>query len=200
MFTGIVASVGRVTESTPSQAGARLRIDAGRLSLEDVVIGDSIAVNGTCLTVVALDGRHFEVDVSHETMRCTAGFVTGARVNLEKALRLADRLGGHFVTGHIDGTGRVCRAQPVGENRLVQIEVPEELSKYIARKGSVTVNGVSLTVNEVLGRAFSVNLIPHTLAMTNLAELQPDAVVNIEIDLLARYAERLLDGLSRRGS
>jgi len=192
MFTGIVAAVGRVTETTASAAGLKLRVDAGGLPLDDVQIGDSIAVNGVCLTVVSLDTDAFDVDVSHETLECATGFAHGSTVNLEKALRLSDRLGGHLVSGHVDGRGVVERFEPVGDNKFVAIEVPAELARYVARKGSVAVDGVSLTVNDVDADRFTVNLIPHTLAHTNLNRLHPGAEVNIEIDLLARYAERIL--------
>jgi riboflavin synthase len=192
MFTGIVAAVGRVTETTASAAGLKLRVDAGGLPLDDVQIGDSIAVNGVCLTVVSLDTDAFDVDVSHETLECATGFAHGSTVNLEKALRLSDRLGGHLVSGHVDGRGVVERFEPVGDNKLLEIDVPAELARYVARKGSVAVDGVSLTVNAVDGNRFTANLIPHTLAHTNLNRLHPGAEVNIEIDLLARYAERIL--------
>jgi riboflavin synthase len=191
MFTGIVAAVGRVIESSPTSGGVRLRIDAAGLSLDDVAIGDSIAVDGACLTVVSLAGRTFEVDLSHETLACIAGFDENAHVNLEKALRLSDRLGGHLVSGHVDGVGTVERIEPVGDNRTLEIAIPEDLARYVARKGSIAVDGVSLTVNEVSRSTFAVNLIPHTLANTNLAALAPDDRVNIEIDLVARYVERL---------
>jgi riboflavin synthase len=193
MFTGIVAAVGRVVEVTPSTGGVRLRIDAGALSLDDVAIGDSIAVNGACLTVVSRTDRSFDVDLSPETLACVVGFAAHAQVNLEKALRLADRLGGHLVSGHVDGIGVVQSVQPAGDNRVIAFTVPETLARYVARKGSIAVNGVSLTVNEVSGTTFAVNLIPHTLASTNLQTLQSGAQVNIEIDLVARYCERLLD-------
>ena len=191
MFTGIVAAVGHIAEVTPSVGGARLRIDAGALPLGDVALGDSIAVDGVCLTVVALDRQSFEVDVSHETMSCVAGFPAAREVNLEKALRLADRLGGHLVSGHVDGVGTVTRFEPAGDNMLLEITVPPTLARYIARKGSVAVDGVSLTVNEVTDATFCINLIPHTLAHTNLRALQAGSRVNIEIDLLARYVERM---------
>jgi riboflavin synthase len=191
MFTGIIAAVGRVIDTTPSAGGMKLRIDAVGLALDDVAPGDSIAVNGVCLTVVSLHGGAFEVDVSRETLACAAGFDSACEVNLEKALRLSDRLGGHLVSGHIDGVGRVERLEPVGDNRLLEIAIPPELTRYIARKGSVAVDGVSLTVNEVTHTRFSVNLIPHTLAHTNFSRLQPGSRVNIEIDLVARYLERL---------
>ena len=192
MFTGIVAAVGRIAEITPAAGGVRLAIDAGALALDDVATGDSIAVSGVCLTVVALRPGVFEVDVSDETLACTSGFDREAAVNLEKALRLSDRLGGHLVSGHVDGRGRVERFEPVGESRLLEISVPRELGRYVARKGSVAVDGVSLTVNDVTAERFSVNLIPHTLAHTNFDRLRAGTVVNIEIDLLARYCERLL--------
>ena len=191
MFTGIVAAVGRVVETAPTPGGVRLRIDADALGLDDVALGDSIAVNGVCLTVVALGARTFEADVSRETLSCVAGFELDAPVNLEKALRLADRIGGHLVTGHVDGVGRVERIEPVGDNRLVEISLPADLARYVARKGSVAVDGVSLTVNAVTGARFTVNLIPHTLARTRFAALDAGAPVNIEIDLLARYVERM---------
>ncbi|MBI2296109.1 MAG: riboflavin synthase [Betaproteobacteria bacterium] len=191
MFTGIVAAVGKVAAGTPAAGGLRLRIAAGGLDLGDVAAGDSIAVNGVCLTVVARGAGEFEADVSRETLACTAGFAAGDRVNLEKALRLADRLGGHLVSGHVDGVGAVRRSEPEGENRLLAVAAPRELAQYIARKGSIAVNGVSLTVNEVNGAEFVVNLIPHTLAGTTLGELRARDKVNLEVDMLARYVERL---------
>lgn len=198
MFTGIVNQVGTVAANTPARGGLRLGIEAGRPYLEEVASGDSIAVNGVCLTVVSCSGAVFEVDVSRETLACAAGFRVNARVNLEKALRLSDRLGGHLVSGHVDGAGTVTRAQAVGDNRLLAVNVPAGLARYIARKGSVALNGVSLTVNAVSGTEFSVNLIPHTLQATNLRDLGVGDKVNIEVDLFARYAERLLEGLSSR--
>ncbi len=194
MFTGIVQAVGRIDRFTPNGLGARARIDAPALDLSDALLGDSIAVNGCCLTVVALDPTGFEVDISKETLDCTAGFRPGERLNLEKALRANDRLGGHLVTGHVDGVGDVVSVEPVGDNRKLTFRVPGELSKYIARKGSITVNGVSLTVNQVSRDVFSVNLIPHTLSVTNLGELAAGSRVNLEVDLIARYVERMLTG------
>jgi riboflavin synthase len=193
MFTGIVAAVGRIASMQPAAGGARVEIDAGGLALDDVAIGDSIAVNGVCLTAVALTPDRFTVDVSAETLRVTAGFLPGAEVNLEKALRLADRLGGHIVSGHVDGVGRVTEIAAAGESRVVTIAVPPELARYVARKGSIAVNGVSLTVNEVQGERFSVNLIPHTLAATTFHAVSPGAPVNLEVDMLARYIERMLE-------
>ena len=191
MFTGIITAVGRIDEVTPSAGGARLRIDAGTLPLDDVALGDSIAVDGVCLTAVALHGAAFEVDVSQETIDCVAGFPRGREVNLEKAMRLSDRLGGHLVSGHVDGVALVERFESVGDNTLLEVSVPQALARYIARKGSVAVDGASLTVNTVSGCTFSVNLIPHTLAHTNFRGLRPGARVNIEIDLIARYIERM---------
>jgi len=191
MFTGIVAAVGTVRDVEPARAGRRLGIDAGRFGLKDVAVGDSIAVNGVCLTVVARKGRTFEADVSRETLACTTGFARGSRVNLEKALRLADRLGGHLVSGHVDGVGSVTQVRPAGKSRVIVLRAPGDLAKYIARKGSVAVNGVSLTVNDVKGAEFAVNLIPHTLAASNLGALRARDRVNLEVDIMARYIERL---------
>ena len=191
MFTGIVAAVGTVTAAVPAAGGLRLVVDAAGLGLKDVAVGDSIAVNGICLTVAARSARNFEADVSRETLACTAGFARGGRVNLEKALRATDRLGGHIVSGHVDGVGIVTRMQRAGANRVIAFRAPAQLAKYIARKGSVTLNGVSLTVNAVNGVKFTVNLIPHTLAETNLGKLGVGMRVNIEVDMLARYVERL---------
>ena len=196
MFTGIIAAVGRVAKVLPGSGGARVEVEGGALPLADVVVGDSIAVNGVCLTVVAVERDGFSVDVSGETLSCTVGLAQGAPVNLEKAMRLADRLGGHLVSGHIDGVGRIVEMKPAGENRLVTVEVPRELARYIARKGSVAVNGVSLTVNDVDGDRFSVNLIPHTLRATSFHALAVSAPVNVEVDMLARYVERILSASS----
>ena len=191
MFTGIVTAIGTVTAAVPAAGGLRLVVDAAGLGLKDVAVGDSIAVNGICLTVAARSARNFEADVSRETLACTAGFARGGRVNLEKALRATDRLGGHIVSGHVDGVGIVTRMQRAGANRVIAFRAPAQFAKYIARKGSVTLNGVSLTVNAVNGVKFTVNLIPHTLAETNLGELGVGRRVNIEVDMLARYVERL---------
>ena len=202
MFFGIVAAVGRITQLTPRNDGTptvRLTVDGGDLPLDDVALGDSIACNGVCLTVVERTTTHVCVDASPETLSCTVGLDAPGAINLEKALRLADRLGGHLVSGHVDGVGRVLRFDPVGDNRLLEIEAPQELAKYIARKGSITVNGVSLTTNTVDGARFSINLIPHTLEATTLGELQAGCRVNLEIDLIARYVERMLDPTSANG-
>jgi len=192
MFSGIIAAVGRITHLTTREAGFRLHVEAGTLGLDDVALGDSIACNGVCLTVVASEGNKFMVDVSPETLSCTVGLDAPGEINLEKALRLADRLGGHLVSGHVDGVGTVLRFDPVGDNRLLEIQAPHDLAKFIARKGSVTVNGTSLTTNEVAGDIFTINLIPHTLENTTLRHLAAGSKVNLEVDLIARYCERLL--------
>lgn len=193
MFTGIIAAVGRIAERTPREAGVRLTIDAGTLDLSDVALGDSIACNGVCLTVVELGPRTFKVDVSPESLSCTVGLEGNGPINLEKALRLADRLGGHLVSGHVDGVGEVLAFDAIGDNRRLVIRAPAELARYIARKGSIAVNGVSLTTNTVDGRDFAINLIPHTLDNTTLHLLAAGAKVNLEVDLIARYAERMLN-------
>lgn len=191
MFTGIVAAVGRIAKIVPAPGGVRLHVNTGGLDMGDVALGDSIAVSGTCLTVVAFAPAHFEAEVSQATLSVVAGFAEGMPVNLEKALRLADRLGGHLVTGHVDGSGTVSRFDAVGDNRRLVVEAPRAIARYIARKGSVAVDGVSLTVNAVDGDRFEVNLIPHTLGATTLQNLQTGAKVNLEVDMLARYVERL---------
>lgn len=191
MFTGIVTTVGRIDAVDATAGGARVRVDAPGLALADGQVGESIAVNGVCLTAVVISAAGFDADVSLETLRCTAGFAQGAAVNLERALRLADRLGGHLVSGHVDGVGTVVSVQPAGDNRVFVFEAPSEVVRYVAVKGSIAINGVSLTVNEVNDRQFSVNLIPHTLATTNLGALAAGARVNLEADMVARYVERL---------
>ncbi|MDR5172507.1 riboflavin synthase [Methylobacillus flagellatus] len=191
MFTGIIQAQGHIKTITPHGDDARLVIDTGNLDLQDVAIGDSIAVNGVCLTVVTLGTDTFEADVSKETLSCTVGLDTLREVNLEKALRLSDRLGGHLVSGHVDGVGQVIRFEPVGESMLLAVRAPNPLSRYIAVKGSITVDGVSLTVNHVDGDDFNVNLIPHTVEVTTLKGLGVGSRVNLEIDLIARYVDRM---------
>jgi riboflavin synthase len=193
MFTGIVEAIGEVRAIQPRGPDAGVIIGSGELDLSDVKVGDSIAVNGCCLTVVELTPQAFRVDVSRETLERTIGFEAGSRVNLEKALRVSDRLGGHLVTGHIDGLGEVTCWEAVGESWRLEVRVPAELARYLARKGSITINGVSLTVNRAEGDRFEVNLIPHTLEVTNLKSLAVGVRVNLEVDLLARYIERLLE-------
>ena len=193
MFTGIISAIGTIARCTPLQTGIRLTINAPDLDLKDVKLGDSIAHNGVCLTVIAKRKGGYDVDVSRETLDCTVGLeLPGNRLNLEKALRLADRLGGHLVSGHVDGVGEVVKFEPVGESHELVIKAPKALSRYIARKGSITVDGVSLTTNRVSGRKFSINLIPHTVSVTTLSRIEAGSRVNLEIDLMARYAERML--------
>ena len=193
MFTGIIADVGSIAEIQDREGGLRLRIATNRLDMSDVQLGDSIAVNGVCLTAIKLEDKSFNVDVSRETLHCTVGLEQqGAQVNLEKALRLADRLGGHLVSGHVDGVGEVLEFHNLGESWKLGVRAPKALAKYIAAKGSITINGVSLTVNKVEGAVFEVNLIPHTLQETTLKGLHPDSRVNLEIDLIARYVERMM--------
>lgn len=200
MFTGIVAAVGKITsvqaQGAGADAGVRLAIDAGGLPMQDVALGDSIAINGACMTVVEKSAQGFMVDVSRESLNHTVGLDAAGEVNLEKALTLADRLGGHLVSGHVDGLGVVRKFEPVGESWELVVECPRDLAKYLAYKGSIVVNGVSLTVNRVddieQGCLFSINLIPHTLEVTVLKHLKAGAKVNLEIDLIARYVERML--------
>jgi riboflavin synthase len=193
MFTGIVQAIGIVTRVEPRGGDTRLHIEAGALGLGDVALGDSICVSGVCLTAIALEGTVFAVDVSVETLSCTtlATLQTGDGVNLEKSLRLADRLGGHLVSGHVDGIGRVVAITPDARSQRWVFELPRELARYVAAKGSICVDGVSLTVNEVEGNRFGVNLIPHTIEVTTFRDRRAGAQVNIEIDMIARYVERL---------
>ncbi|NBQ85558.1 MAG: riboflavin synthase [Methylophilaceae bacterium] len=191
MFTGIIQATGKIETITPSGEDAKLRIQVGDLDMSDVQIGDSIAVNGVCLTVVTFTSSHFDVHVSKETLNCTVGLDAPRLVNLEKALRLSDRLGGHLVSGHVDGVGQVTRFEAVGECWLLVVRAPHTLSRYIAVKGSIAIDGVSLTVNQVDKDSFSMNLIPHTLDNTALKNLGIGSRVNLEVDLIARYVERM---------
>lgn len=194
MFTGIVTATGRVTCSEPRGGDLRLGIVAPDFDARDVAPGDSIAVSGCCLTVVAPKGDTLIFDVSKETLSLTTlgGLHAGDRVNLEKALRLSDRLGGHLVSGHIDGVGTIVSIEPDARSQRWTIGAPPVLVRYIAAKGSVCVDGVSLTVNEIGGNGFGVNLIPHTVAATTFADRGVGDRVNLEVDLLARYIERML--------
>jgi riboflavin synthase len=196
MFTGIIEAIGSVAKLQQLGSDWRLTIDTGKLDLSDVVLGDSIAVNGCCLTVVELKENIFSADVSNESMRCTAlgEFKDGTRVNLEKAMLASGRLGGHIVSGHVDGVGSLVELSEDGASVRLVYEAPKEIAKYIAAKGSVCIDGTSLTVNEVSGQKFSVNVIPHTQAETIIGDYKVEQNVNLEVDLIARYLERLLQG------
>lgn len=196
MFTGIIQSVGTIAALESRGGDVRLRMRTGKLDLADVRLGDSIAVNGVCLTAVDLPGDGFAADVSRETLSLTTlgDLVPGSRVNLEKALTLATRLGGHLVSGHVDGVGRVVERRDDARSVRFVVEAPAELARYIAHKGSICVDGTSLTVNAVSGARFDLNIVPHTLQETIMADYSPDTRVNLEVDLLARYLERLLLG------
>ena len=193
MFTGIVQSVGIIRVIEPSAGDVTIEVQTPAMSLESVAAGDSIAVNGVCLTVTGKDSDAFRADVSRETLAMTTlgRWEPGTRVNLEKALLAGQPLGGHYVTGHVDGVGRVIGRRDDARSIRVEFEVPTPLAKYVARKGSVCVDGVSLTVNGVSGPRFDVNLVPHTLEVTILGDYQPGTAVNIEVDIIARYLERL---------
>jgi riboflavin synthase len=194
MFTGIVTHIGRIAAARPHGDGLRLRIDAPGFGMDDVGLGDSIAIQGVCHTVVAKDAQGFEVDTSRATLDVTAGLEQGRDVNLEKSLRLSDRLGGHLVQGHVDGVGIVAAFEDLGGSWRLAIDAPAPLAKFIAQKGSICVDGVSLTVNAVEGTRFEINVIPHTRTVTTFARLAPGARVNLEVDLLARYVERMSGG------
>jgi riboflavin synthase len=191
MFTGIIQAVGQIERATPKAQDLKLSIAANDLGLSDVKIGDSIAVNGVCLTVMHLTKTHFEAHVSRETLSCTVSLDGPRAVNLEKALRFSDRLGGHLISGHVDGVGQVVRFEPAGDCVVLAVRAPHALSRYIAVKGSIAIDGVSLTVNTVEKDTFSVNLIPHTLSMTSLKNLGIGSRVNLEVDLIARYVQRM---------
>lgn len=193
MFTGIIQAVGRIAAIEPRGGDVRLRVDAGALPLDDVAEGDSIAVGGVCLTALEVGSGHFAADVSVETLAVTTlgGLQPGDSVNLEKALRLSDRLGGHLVSGHVDGIGRVVEVADEARSQRWTFEAPPALARYIAAKGSICIDGVSLTVNAVEDSRFGVNLIPHTQAVTTFGARRAGDPVNLEVDLLARYIERL---------
>lgn len=196
MFTGIIQAIGNLTRIEPRGGDARLTVATGKLPLADTRLGDSIAVNGVCLTAVELGAGHFRADVSRETLALTTlgAASAGMPVNLELALLPTTRLGGHLVSGHVDGVGRIIDQRDDGRSWRFTVEAPAELARYIARKGSICVNGISLTVNEVDGAVFGINIVPHTLAETTLGTTRPGDAVNLEVDLLARYLERLLLG------
>ena len=195
MFSGIVQAVGVIEKVEPLEKGVRLTIEAGTLDLSNAGSGDSIAVNGACMTATSISGTRFTVDVSRESLDVTAGLGAPGTVNLERSLALGDRIDGHLVTGHVDGVGEVVAFERLGESWRLEVSAPKGLARFIAKKGSITIDGVSLTVNRVedsaAGTRFEVNLIPHTLEVTTLSRLATGAKVNLEIDLLARYIERL---------
>jgi riboflavin synthase len=196
MFTGIIEAVGQIQSMQPRGGDVRLYVKTAGLDLGDVKLGDSIAVNGVCLTAVELPGDGFWADVSQETIRRTAlsRLKDGSQVNLEKALTPSSRLGGHLVSGHVDGVGKVLSLEEDARSWHFRIEAPAELARYIAEKGSITVDGISLTVNSVDGAVFDLNIVPHTMQQTVMGEYQPGSPVNLEVDLIARYLERLLLG------
>lgn len=191
MFTGIIQTIGQIERVSPIGEDVKLNISCAGLGMQDVNIGDSIAVNGVCLTAVNFSDTHFDVHVSKETLSVTVGLNSQHAVNLEKALRLSDRLGGHLVSGHVDGVGEVVSFVPLGDCWKLDILAPHAISKYIAVKGSICVNGVSLTVNSINKDVFSMNLIPHTLEDTTLQFLKVGSLVNLEVDQIARYVERM---------
>jgi riboflavin synthase len=191
MFTGIIQTTGQIERVTPVGSDVKLNISCVGLDMQDVKIGDSIAVNGVCLTAVAFNESHFEAHVSKETLSVTVGLDKPNAINLEKALRLSDRLGGHLVSGHVDGVGEVVFFEPLGDCWKLDILAPHAISKYISVKGSICVNGVSLTVNTIVSDVFSMNLIPHTLENTTLQLLKKGSQVNLEVDQIARYVERM---------
>jgi len=195
MFTGIIQGTGTIARSEARGGDLRLTVAAPTLDFSDVAIGDSVSVSGVCLTAVELGDHAFAVDVSNETLALTTigGLREGDAVNLEKALRLSDRLGGHLVSGHVDGIGQIVSIEPDARSQRWTIEVPAELARYIAAKGSICVDGVSLTVNTVEGARFSLNLIPHTVEVTTFARRRPGDRVNLEVDMMARYLERLME-------
>jgi len=201
MFTGIIAAVGKVESMAPSGGDLRLKIDAGQLDLADVKLGDSIATNGVCLTVVEMTGSHLSFDVSRESLdRTSLGQAKpGSSINLEKAMAVGDRLGGHIVSGHVDGLGKVVVMEPSARSVKFRFEVPANLERYIAEKGSICIDGTSLTVNQVGPGWFEVNIIPHTMQETIISDYQTGTVVNLEVDLIARYLERLLPGQDDKG-
>ena len=196
MFTGIIQAVGSIALIERKGGDARLRINAGALDMSDVQLGDSIAVSGVCLTAIEHSANGFSADVSGETLTCTTlgNLVTGSRVNLEKALTPSSRLGGHLVSGHVDGVGEVVERSAEARSVRFRIRAPAALARYIAGKGSICLDGVSLTVNVVEGALFDINVVPHTLQSTTLGEVQPGCRVNLEVDLIARYLERLMLG------
>lgn len=196
MFTGIIEDVGQIQSLTPTGEDIRLTVKVNKLDLSDVALGDSIANNGVCLTVVEINANSFSADVSHETIKRSgfANYQAGSSVNLEKAMLATSRLGGHIVSGHVDGVGDVLSINPVGRYVEIWLQAPDHLAKYLAEKGSITVDGVSLTVNGVVGSKFLITLIPHSLQQTIIGQYKVGSKVNLEVDVIARYLERLMLG------
>ena len=194
MFTGIIQALGHVKSLQKQQADWRLTVESGELQLDDVALGDSTAVNGCCLTVIFKTAREFAADVSNETLRCTTlgNLETGAPVNLEKAMSPSSRFGGHIVSGHVDGIGEIASIEHDGDSLVIEVNVPGEIARYIAAKGSISIDGTSLTVNGVTESSFSVNIIPHTRDNTIISHYSNGTLVNLEVDLVARYLERLM--------
>jgi riboflavin synthase len=194
MFTGIIEAVGRIKSIEPVGGDIRLHVDVGSLDMDDVQLGDSIAVNGVCLTAIEFDNKHFVADVSNETITLTSlkGLAIGSEVNLEKALLPTTRLGGHLVSGHVDGLGEVLSIKEESRSIQLIIRAPDELKHYIAMKGSICIDGTSLTVNKVANTDFEINIVPHTQQQTIIKNYKPGTRVNLEVDLIARYLERLL--------
>lgn len=196
MFTGIVAAVGKVTAIQHNEKDMTITVHAGELDMHDVKLGDSIANNGVCLTVTGLTSDSFNVDLSHETLRLSgfSGIQPGFMVNLEKAMQMNDRFGGHIVSGHVDGVGEITAVMHVGNAVEYWIKAPHELTKYIAKKGSITVDGISLTTNDIEGASFKLTIIPHTISQTTMQQYAVGTHVNLEVDVIARYLERLMLG------
>ncbi len=194
MFTGIIEAVGRIKKIEPVGGDMRLYVDVGSLDMSDVQLGDSIAVNGVCLTAIEFDNKHFAADVSNETITITSlkDLAIGSEVNLEKALLPTTRLGGHLVSGHVDGLGEVLSIKEESRSIQLIIKAPEELKRYIAMKGSICIDGTSLTVNKITNADFEINIVPHTQQQTIIKNYKPGTKVNLEVDLIARYLERLL--------
>lgn len=196
MFTGIIIAVGTVVRADLDKGDMRAIIDVGSMQLSDVIPGDSICVNGVCLTVTGISANTFTADISSATLSCTTfhGLVKGMSVNLEKALQASSRLHGHIVTGHVDATGTLISIEPEARSVRIVVEIPESLHHYVCKKGSICIDGVSLTVNDISGRSISVNVIPHTIQQTNFADYRAGTQVNLEVDIIARYLERLHSG------
>ncbi len=196
MFTGIIQSIGTIADLQPKGGDMALVVNTGKLDMTDVALGDSIAVNGVCLTAIAMTEKSFTADVSRETLSLTSlgALSKGSKVNLEKALTLQTRLGGHMVSGHVDGLGTVDSRHNDGRSERFLINAPEDIAKYIATKGSITIDGVSLTVNKVDKASFEINIVPHTLQETIMGDYQAGTKINLEVDVVARYLERLIQG------